>query len=66
MCRSAADVRAGRLTSDPEKAIRYILDLGCVQAMTIGHTEAAQLARNVAILEGEGAGYAPENAQQRA
>jgi aryl-alcohol dehydrogenase-like predicted oxidoreductase len=41
----------GPLTSDPEKAIRYILDLDCVHAMTIGHTEDAQLRQNVEIIE---------------
>lgn len=41
----------GRLTSDPEKAIKYILSLGCVHAMTIGHTENTQLSRNVEIIE---------------
>jgi aryl-alcohol dehydrogenase-like predicted oxidoreductase len=41
----------GSLTSDPEKAIKYILDLDCVHAMTIGHTENAQLSQNVEIIE---------------
>ncbi|MBN1582432.1 MAG: aldo/keto reductase [Anaerolineae bacterium] len=41
----------GRLASDPEKAIQYILDLGCVHAMTIGHTASTQLERNVEIIE---------------
>jgi aryl-alcohol dehydrogenase-like predicted oxidoreductase len=41
----------GRLTSDPEKAIQYILDLGSVHAMTIGHTENTQLSQNVEIIE---------------
>jgi aryl-alcohol dehydrogenase-like predicted oxidoreductase len=41
----------GRLASDPEKAIRYILDLGCVDAMTIGHTEDTQLSQNVEIID---------------
>lgn len=41
----------GPLTSDPEKAIRYILDLDCVHAMTIGHTEDTQLVQNVEIIE---------------
>jgi aryl-alcohol dehydrogenase-like predicted oxidoreductase len=41
----------GRLTSDPERAIQYILGLDCVHAMTIGHTENAQLDRNIEIIE---------------
>ena len=41
----------GPLTSDPEKAIRYIMDLDCVQAMTIGHSEDEQLSQNVGIIE---------------
>jgi aryl-alcohol dehydrogenase-like predicted oxidoreductase len=41
----------GRLTSDPEKAIQYILGLGCVHAMTIGHTDHTQLSQNVEIIE---------------
>jgi aryl-alcohol dehydrogenase-like predicted oxidoreductase len=41
----------GRLTSDPEKAIKYILGLGCVHAMTIGHTQNTQLSQNVEIIE---------------
>jgi predicted aldo/keto reductase-like oxidoreductase len=41
----------GPLTSDPEKAIRYILDLDCVHAMTIGHIENTQLSQNVEIIE---------------
>ncbi len=41
----------GPLTSDPEKAIRYIMDLDCIHAMTIGHTEDAQLEQNVEIIE---------------
>jgi len=41
----------GPLTSDPEKAIRYILELDCVHAMTIGHTEDTQLSQNVGIIE---------------
>jgi aryl-alcohol dehydrogenase-like predicted oxidoreductase len=41
----------GPLTSDPEKAIRYILGLDCVHAMTIGHTADAQLDQNVEIIE---------------
>jgi len=41
----------GPLTSDPEKAIGYVLDLDCIHAMTIGHTKDAQLERNVAIIE---------------
>ncbi len=41
----------GPLTSDPEKAIKYILDLDCVHAMTIGHTEDTQLSQNVEIIE---------------
>jgi aryl-alcohol dehydrogenase-like predicted oxidoreductase len=41
----------GPLTSDPEKAIRYILNLDCIHAMTIGHTEDVQLEQNVAIIE---------------
>ena len=41
----------GSLTSDPEKAIRYILNMDCIHAMTIGHTEDAQLEQNVAIIE---------------
>jgi aryl-alcohol dehydrogenase-like predicted oxidoreductase len=41
----------GPLTSDPEKAIGYILDLDCVNAMTIGHTEDTQLKQNVEIIE---------------
>jgi aryl-alcohol dehydrogenase-like predicted oxidoreductase len=41
----------GRLTSDPEQAIKYILDLDCVHAMTIGHTDNTQLSQNVEIIE---------------
>lgn len=41
----------GSLASDPEKAIRYTMDLDCIHAMTIGHTEDAQLEQNVAIIE---------------
>jgi predicted aldo/keto reductase-like oxidoreductase len=41
----------GPLASDPEKAIRYILDLDCIHAMTIGHTEDVQLEQNVAMIE---------------
>ena len=41
----------GPLTSDPEKAIKYILNLDCVHAMTIGHTENTQLSQNVEIIE---------------
>ena len=41
----------GKLTSDPERAIKYILSLECVQAMTIGHTEDAQLRHNVEVIE---------------
>jgi aryl-alcohol dehydrogenase-like predicted oxidoreductase len=41
----------GRLASDPERAIQYILDLGCVHAMTIGHTEDTQLSQNVEIID---------------
>ena len=39
------------MTSDPERAIRYILDLDCDHAMTIGHTEDTQLNQNVEIIE---------------
>jgi predicted aldo/keto reductase-like oxidoreductase len=41
----------GPLASDPEKAIRHILNLDCIHAMTIGHTEDGQLEQNVAIIE---------------
>jgi predicted aldo/keto reductase-like oxidoreductase len=41
----------GPLTSDPEKAIRYVMNLDCVHAMTIGHTEDGQLDQNVAMIE---------------
>jgi predicted aldo/keto reductase-like oxidoreductase len=41
----------GPLASEPEKAIRYVLNLDCIHAMTIGHTEDAQLEQNVAIVE---------------
>ncbi len=41
----------GPLTSDPEKAIKYILDLDCVHAMTFGHTEDTQLIQNIEIIE---------------
>ena len=41
----------GPLTGDPERAIRFVMDLGCVHAMTIGHTEHEQLRRNVEIIE---------------
>jgi predicted aldo/keto reductase-like oxidoreductase len=41
----------GPLASDPEKAIRYILNLDYIHAMTIGHTEDVQLEQNVAIIE---------------
>jgi predicted aldo/keto reductase-like oxidoreductase len=41
----------GPLASDPEKAIRYILNQGCIHAMTIGHTDDVQLEQNVAIIE---------------
>jgi aryl-alcohol dehydrogenase-like predicted oxidoreductase len=40
----------GALTSDPEKAIRYIMELDCIHAMTIGHTEDTQLIQNVEII----------------
>jgi aryl-alcohol dehydrogenase-like predicted oxidoreductase len=40
----------GPLTSDPERAIRYVMGLGCVDAMTIGHTDHAHLRRNVEII----------------
>ncbi len=41
----------GPLTSEPEKAIKYILDMDCVHAMTIGHTDDAHLSQNVEIIE---------------
>ncbi|OGO04789.1 MAG: hypothetical protein A2Y73_01985 [Chloroflexi bacterium RBG_13_56_8] len=41
----------GALTSDPERAIQYILDLDCVHAMTIGHTDDSQLRENIEIIE---------------
>ena len=41
----------GPLASDPEKAIRYTMGLDCIHAMTIGHTDNAQLEQNVAIIE---------------
>jgi len=41
----------GPLTSNPEKGIKYILDLDFVHAMTIGHTENRQLEQNVEIIE---------------
>ncbi len=40
----------GDLVSDPEKAIKYILGLDFISAMSIGHTEDAQLTQNVAII----------------
>ncbi|MDF1514491.1 MAG: aldo/keto reductase [Anaerolineae bacterium] len=41
----------GPLADNPDKAIRYIMNLDCIHAMTIGHTEDAQLGQNVAIIE---------------
>jgi len=41
----------GPLTSEPERAIKYILDMDCVHAMTIGHTDDAHLSQNVKIIE---------------
>ena len=41
----------GPLTADPQKAIRYILNLDYIHAMTIGHMEDAQLEHNVAIID---------------
>ena len=41
----------GDLASDPEKAIKYILGLDFIRAMSIGHTEDAQLIQNVEIIE---------------
>jgi len=41
----------GPLTSDPEKAIKYVLNLKCVDAMTIGPTEHEHLRQNAEIIE---------------
>lgn len=41
----------GSLTSDPEKAMKYVLDMGCIHAVTVGHTEHAQLRQNAEIVE---------------
>ena len=41
----------GELASDPEKGIKYILGLDCIDAMTMGHTEDDQLEQNVQVIE---------------
>lgn len=41
----------GPLTGDPEKAIKFVLELGCVHAMTIGHESHRQLEENVQTIE---------------
>jgi predicted aldo/keto reductase-like oxidoreductase len=42
---------AGELGSDPTKAIRYVMDLDCVDALTIGMVSRDQITSNVAIVE---------------
>jgi aryl-alcohol dehydrogenase-like predicted oxidoreductase len=42
----------GQLTSDVQRAFRYVLDLGTVDAMTVGMSSRAQLLENVEIVQG--------------
>jgi 1-deoxyxylulose-5-phosphate synthase len=41
----------GSLTHDPERAIRYVLELDCVDAITIGMTSDDQIRHNIDIME---------------
>ncbi|HET6386993.1 MAG TPA: aldo/keto reductase [Armatimonadota bacterium] len=41
----------GSLARDPERAIEFVLNLGCVDAITIGMTSDDQVRRNIAIIE---------------
>ena len=41
----------GSLRRDPEKAIRFVMDLGCVDAITIGPEKISHVERNIEIME---------------
>ena len=41
----------GPLTGEPERAIKFVMELGCVHAMTIGHETHQQLRENVRTIE---------------
>ena len=41
----------GQLTDDVERALRYVLELGCLHACTIGTSSLAQLEENVCLME---------------
>ena len=41
----------GKLGADPEQAIRYVLGLGCVDAITIGMESVDEVRQNVALVE---------------
>lgn len=44
-------VGAGELTEDPEKSIRYVMNLDCVDAMIIGMMNREQINQNIRIVE---------------
>ena len=47
---------AGDLASTPEKNLRFVFGLGCVQAVTIGMTSREQIDQNVALMKAVQAG----------